>query len=154
MNQFGSLSLRSSFHDTLRVLEIPDVTIIEEDLLRIRDSLVSLETLVIGDQLGFRDIPEHILITDTLLLRLTRTTDSQLIRRLKRFFCTSFMEFSADVYFNFVASRIASGEEPFRCGLRYLAYTLNEFDAVVHQKLLDLVQKGEVDFSIGKEEVP
>ncbi|KAJ7147924.1 hypothetical protein C8R43DRAFT_1129480 [Mycena crocata] len=150
---FESFSSRSSLRGTLRVLEIPHVLITEEGLLRALGSLASLQRLVIGDQPKLWENPVHILITDTLLSRLTRTPDSQLIPRLTHFTCTSLFKFSADVYFEFVASRITPGEEPFRCGLRYFADSAHEFDLVVHQKLLGLAKKKELEFSIVEEKV-
>ncbi|KAJ7121805.1 hypothetical protein C8R43DRAFT_1112177 [Mycena crocata] len=134
-------------------LEIPGVAITEDELLRSVRSLGSLERLVISDHLRFRDFLDHILITDTLLLHLTRTADSQLIPRLTHLTCRSLFKFSADVYFDFVVSRVAPGEEPFQCGLRYFAGTPPQYDPNTHRKLLELVEKGELEFSIEEEGV-
>ncbi|KAJ7121804.1 hypothetical protein C8R43DRAFT_1241448 [Mycena crocata] len=143
------------FGDIIRgfVLEIPEVTITEDELVRSVTSLASLQRLVISDQLELDGVPEHVLITDTLLVCLTRTADSQLIPRLKHFVCTSFLKFSADVYFDFVASRSAVGETPFKCDLRPFAGNEREFDANVHQKLLEWVVRGDLEFRLGGQEV-
>ncbi|KAJ7121786.1 hypothetical protein C8R43DRAFT_1150876 [Mycena crocata] len=153
VDHFESLSLRSFFCDTLRVLEIR-LAITEDELLRSLRSLGSLEHLIISDRPGFRNIPEHVLITDTFLLRLTPPPD--LIPKLRTFTCTSLYKFNADIYFNFVASRILAAQkplEPFRCILRHFADTPHDFDSSAHQKLLELVQNGELELSIGEEEV-
>ncbi|KAJ7147911.1 hypothetical protein C8R43DRAFT_1129468 [Mycena crocata] len=152
VNHFESLSSRSSFRNTLRVLEIPHVAITEDDLIRTLDGLESLERLIIGDQqeVHISDSPEDILITDSLLLRLARRP--HLVPKLKAFTCRSSYKFSADVYFDFVVSRIAPGKELFQCGLVLFAATPREFDPDVHQKLLALVEKGELEFSIGEED--
>ncbi|KAJ7147929.1 hypothetical protein C8R43DRAFT_525698 [Mycena crocata] len=153
-NHFESLSLRSSFCDTLRVLYIPAMTISDDELLSSLASLGSLERLVISDQLKFESVPEHVLITDAILLRLTYTPDSRLIPNLTHLTCTSLFKFSANVYLDFVLSRIrrrAPGEEPFQCGLRHFRRTAYEFDPGVHQKLLELVERRELEFSIGEE---
>ncbi|KAJ7138090.1 hypothetical protein C8R44DRAFT_728259 [Mycena epipterygia] len=60
VSQFEALSLRSSFRDTLRVLEIPHVTITADDLVRSLASLGSLERLVISDQRAMMQSPAHI----------------------------------------------------------------------------------------------
>ncbi|KAJ7121742.1 hypothetical protein C8R43DRAFT_1150797 [Mycena crocata] len=151
VDHFESLSFRSSFCDTLRVLEIPAVDITEDELLSSLASLGSLDRLVVSDQLEFGDLPEHVLITDTLLLRLTHP--SHLVPNLKTFMCTSLYQFSADVYFDFAVSRIAAGEGPFQYSLRKFRKTSYESDPGVHQKLIELVDKGELEFSVGEEEV-
>ncbi|KAJ7121771.1 hypothetical protein C8R43DRAFT_74536 [Mycena crocata] len=152
--KFESLSLRSSLCDTLRVLELTAVAITDDELLRCLASLGSLEHLFVSDQPEFGNRPEYVLITDTLLLRLTHPPD--LIPKLRTFTCTSLYKFNADIYFNFVASRILAGQkplEPFRCILRHFADTPHDFDSSAHQKLLELVQNGELELSIGEEEV-
>ncbi|KAJ7147934.1 hypothetical protein C8R43DRAFT_1237113 [Mycena crocata] len=164
VNHFGSLSLRSSFSDTLRVLEIPAVEIADDEipaveiaddeLLRSLMSLGSLDRLVVADQQELEGLPEHVLVTDALLLRLTYTPDSQLIPNLTHLTCTSLFKFSANVYLDFVLSRIrrrAPGEEPFQCGLCHFRRTAYEFDPGVHQNLLELVERRELEFSIGEE---
>ncbi|KAJ7121770.1 hypothetical protein C8R43DRAFT_1112164 [Mycena crocata] len=151
MNQFESLSSRSSFCNTLRVLEIPEVTITEDELIRSVTTLGSLERLVISDQRKYDGLPEHVLITDALLLRLTHTSGSQLIPNLTHFTCTTFFKFSANIYFDFVVSRIrrlASDKVPFQCGLCHFQETAYDFDLDVQEKLLELVEKRELEFSI------
>ncbi|KAJ7143129.1 hypothetical protein C8R43DRAFT_954264 [Mycena crocata] len=154
MQQFESLSLRSSFQDTLRVLEIPGVMITEDDLISSLASCTSLERLVISDQrMHIHEIPDHILITDTLLQRLTlrsNSSDFRIVPRLKHFVCTSFFMFSAQVYLDLVVSRIGLVGVPFYCVLSNLEDILLEFDHEVHQKLFDLVAKGELQFHLDR----
>ncbi|KAJ7147867.1 hypothetical protein C8R43DRAFT_1237068 [Mycena crocata] len=143
---FEALALRSSFNDTLRVLDIRHITITEEELVVSLAYLASLERLVIADQREIFGARDHILVGDTLLQRLTLTPDhiqARLIPRLKQFDCTSFFKFDPQVYFDFVASRIVPGTIPFHSILRYFArlawerdVPTPEFDSVIRQKLL------------------
>ncbi|KAJ7147919.1 hypothetical protein C8R43DRAFT_1129475 [Mycena crocata] len=123
-----------------------------DELVETLTRLVSLERLVVSDQ-DIDTIPPHILIMDALLLRLTVAPDvrSSLVPRLHHLVCTSFIEYKADVYFDFVASGGAAGKEPFHNVLRYLHSTVNEFDPTVHQKSLALVAQEHLQFQLEEE---
>ncbi|KAJ7147926.1 hypothetical protein C8R43DRAFT_1237109 [Mycena crocata] len=130
--------LRSSFSDSLRVLEIPAVEIADDELLRSLMSLGSLDRLVVADQQELEGLPEHVLVTDALLLRLTYTPDSQLIPNLTHLTCTSLFKFSAN----------SAGRRTLPVWSPSFSY---EFDPDVHAKLLELVERRELEFSIGEE---
>ncbi|KAJ7453200.1 hypothetical protein FB451DRAFT_1565745 [Mycena latifolia] len=154
LRQFESLSMRSSFRDTLRTLELRCVIITEGELFGSLASLASLERLVIADQHDIYQHPDHILITDALFLGLTSPTNSphlRLVPKLKYFACTSFFEFSAQAYFDFIASRIDSGREPFHSVLRHFPFTSCELEPAVLDKLLELVDKGQLKFQLEEE---
>ncbi|KAJ7138096.1 hypothetical protein C8R44DRAFT_766819 [Mycena epipterygia] len=153
VSQFKSLSSRSSFRDTLRVLELPYVTITADDLIQSLASLGSLERLVISDQAALRK-PAHILVTDALLLRLTSTpdSDSTLVPMLNHLTCTSFFEFTADIYFDSIASRIAPDRPPFQAVLRRHGCSSYHFDPNVTLKLMDLAETGELQFVLDDRE--
>ncbi|KAJ7138115.1 hypothetical protein C8R44DRAFT_868449 [Mycena epipterygia] len=147
VSQSESLSSRSSFRDTLRVLELPHVTITADDLIQSLASLGSLERLVISDQYGSPNyrIPKHCLITEALLLRLASTpdsSDSTLIPKLNYIACTSFFNFTAHIYFDFITSRVAPGRPSFQAVLRRHRHSSYHFDPEVAQKLMDLVETG------------
>ncbi|KAJ7147849.1 hypothetical protein C8R43DRAFT_1009720 [Mycena crocata] len=143
LSQFLALSLRSSFSDTLLSLDIRHITLTEDDLIHSLASLTSLERLLIADQ-------DHNLVTDSLLRRLTLTPDpnSRLVPRLKYFSCACFLDFDANIYFNFVASRVLPGTAPFHGVLRYFYGVEHDFDAAVLQKLLNLAAKGSILFQL------
>ncbi|KAJ7926207.1 hypothetical protein B0H13DRAFT_2313777 [Mycena leptocephala] len=147
VTQFESLSSRSSFQNTLRILEFSGITITEEELVRSVVSLTSLERLVISDQPA--DNLNHILITDYLLVRLTRNPDTPVLcPQLKYLGCTSFCRFSAEVLFDFVASRVVPGKGPFQSVIRRLGGASVEFEPQTFQKLQELVQKGDLRFCL------
>lgn len=147
-----TLSLRSAFGDTLRFLEISHVTITAGDLVRALSTLGSLERLVISDHrrpswsLG----GDYILVSDVLLLRLTSTTDSAdstLVPKLNHIACTSLFQFTADIYVDFVKSRIAPDKPPFQAFLHPVrAPSSDDFDTEVLQELVDLTKTGELRF--------
>ncbi|KAJ7438210.1 hypothetical protein B0H11DRAFT_1884695 [Mycena galericulata] len=153
VNQFESLSLRSSFCDTLRILEISHVSITEDELLRSLASLAALDHLAISDQRIINDIPHPalVLITDTLLMRLAWKPNPVrcLVPRLQHLHCTSFFTFTPRVYLDLIASRTTLPTAPvFQAVLSRLANgdTAQEFDPEVHQRLVELVEEGQLEF--------
>jgi hypothetical protein len=153
VNQFESLSSRSSFHNTLRVLELHGVTITEDELVRSIMSLAFLERLAISDRLamGRINLPDHVLISDSLLLRLTRPSDKSnlsLVPQLKYFGCTSLCRFSAQVLVDFMASRVAPGKVPFQTVIHRLDDASIEFEPQTFQHLQALVQNGYLRFDL------
>ncbi|KAJ7453174.1 hypothetical protein FB451DRAFT_1373894, partial [Mycena latifolia] len=152
--QFHSLSMRSSFKDTLRTLDLRHVIMTEGELLHSLATLASLECLIIGDQHRLYKLPKHILITDALFLGLTsipNSPDSCLVPELKYFACTSFFEFSAQAYLDFIASRVIPGRAPFHSIIRYFSGTSHELELGLLSELLELVDKGELNFQLEEE---
>ncbi|KAJ7202364.1 hypothetical protein GGX14DRAFT_654294 [Mycena pura] len=124
VDQFESLSMRSSFHNTLHSLDLGRIHIAEDELLRSLASLASLESLAIADQPAISvngKIKKIALITNSLLLRLTWTPSSSdmcPIPRLSRFRCITRFWFNPRVYRDFLASRIALNGAPFEASIR------------------------------------
>jgi hypothetical protein len=150
VTQFESLSERSSFHDTLRVLKLPNVTITEDELIRSLMSLDSLEYLIVSDQRfpwNLR-IADHILITDSLLLRLTRSDEppTLLVPRLNYFSCATFFNFRAQVYLNFIASRVVPDRSPFQSVLSRIGDAVLGVEPEDLQRLSEMVKKGQLRF--------
>ncbi|KAJ7649113.1 hypothetical protein DFH06DRAFT_558040 [Mycena polygramma] len=143
-SEFESLSSRSSFHDTLRVLDISAVSITEDELVRTLACLGSLERLSIADRRtdALQDVTEHILVTDSLLRLLTYTSDLPiLVPQLKFISCTSLCRFSTQIFFGFVASRAEAGRG-FEIALGRFREAKGDFEPGVLQKLSDLVTAG------------
>ncbi|KAJ7138101.1 hypothetical protein C8R44DRAFT_975973 [Mycena epipterygia] len=151
VSQFESFSLRSSFADTLRFLEITHVAITAEDLVRALSTLESLQRLVISDHQrpSWTLASDYILISDALLLRLTSTpdsSDSTLVPKLNHIACTSLFQFTAGIYVDFVTSRIAPDRPPFQAFLHPLGVPPDDFDTEVLRELVDLTETGELRF--------
>ncbi|KAJ6480733.1 hypothetical protein C8R47DRAFT_596745 [Mycena vitilis] len=149
-NEFELLSSRSSFHDTLRVLNIPTVSITEDELVRTLACLDSLERLIIADRrentIG-QELTEHVLITDSLLRRLTYTTDepdlhTNLVPQLQSISCTSLCRFSTQILFDFVASRTVASRGGFEFVLARFREVKADFEPEVRQKFSELVTAG------------
>ncbi|KAJ6480744.1 hypothetical protein C8R47DRAFT_1050065 [Mycena vitilis] len=145
--EFQSLSSRSSFHNTLRVLEIPGVGIADDELVLSLTSLGSLERLIIADRPGYGDhnLDEHVLITDSLLLRLTCTHDTSypgLVPQLNYIHCTSLCKFSTHVFFDFMASRVVLNSRQFETVVRCLKRASLKFEPDVRRKISTMVSEG------------
>ncbi|KAJ7147860.1 hypothetical protein C8R43DRAFT_1129417 [Mycena crocata] len=147
--EFAALALRSSFRNTLRILDIGQVIITAEELMICLASLLMLERLIVSDQ-KIWSMGDHVLVTDALLLQLTLTPDSFApLPHLRYFDCTSCFRFDAKIYLDFVTSRVALGGKPFHSILRPFQGRKYKLDTEVHQKLLDLVTKGGLRFDVG-----
>ncbi|KAJ6468211.1 hypothetical protein C8R45DRAFT_464213 [Mycena sanguinolenta] len=113
---FLALSARSSFDSTLRNLEIYDVHITEAQLVQCLSDLPSLERLAISDHQRVASIPERagsganeVLVTDSLLSKLTRTVDSDspcLVPRLSSLGCQTLMRFDDHALLALAVSRL------------------------------------------------
>ncbi|KAJ7147846.1 hypothetical protein C8R43DRAFT_1108193 [Mycena crocata] len=136
MPAFTALSLRSSFCNTLRSLDIRYIVITGDDLIHSLASLASLRQLVISDQLN-----EEILVTDALLRRLALAADlnSCLVPQLEFLDCTSLFQFSAEAYLDFAMSRITHGTALLQGVLRDFSDGSCQFEVANHQTLLDFV---------------
>ncbi|KAJ6583289.1 hypothetical protein B0H10DRAFT_2443055 [Mycena sp. CBHHK59/15] len=106
--EFLSLSERSSFHAHLTDLALYEVIITESELLQCLAVLPALVFLSISDQPAvLPDHTEHLLITDTLLAALTKTTESPcLVPQLRIFGVQSILKFDDNVYLKFLLSRL------------------------------------------------
>ncbi|KAJ7620103.1 hypothetical protein FB45DRAFT_1062490 [Roridomyces roridus] len=163
-SEFRALSMRSSFRDTLRVLEIPDISISTEELIHVLVDMASLERLVISDfwHRFHWEPPQNILITNALFRRLRQGRgvapdsslprgDDRLVPRLKHLHCNTLFKFSAQAYFEFILSRIdsISTGPPFEVTLRRLGpATVGDLDPKTLGKLWDLVGQGKLRFGL------
>jgi hypothetical protein len=116
-------------------------------------SLASLERLAISDHRPMHDtnLPDHVLISDSLLLHLTRDfdkSDLSLVPQLKYFGCTSLCRFSTQVLVDFMASRVAPGKVPFQTVIHRLDDASIEFEPQTFQHLQALVQNGYLRFDL------
>ncbi|KAJ7753800.1 hypothetical protein B0H16DRAFT_1459273 [Mycena metata] len=130
---FLALCARSSLHDTLRILEIPNLMISAAQLLECLSGLPRLGMLSISDPNhcpgSFRlSITEDnnldkFLVNDILLRGLTLTPDSEvLVPHLHTFDCKTFMQFEDSSYLDFIASRVGPGRNatgPFQSSILY-----------------------------------
>ncbi|KAF7375355.1 F-box domain-containing protein [Mycena sanguinolenta] len=111
---FLALSTRSSLNSTLQTLEIYDVHITEQQLLECLSDLPSLERLAVSDHQPVALIPERagvgaseVLITDSLLSRLTPVADSScLVPRLSSLGCQTLMRFDDRALLALAVSRL------------------------------------------------
>ncbi|KAF7375348.1 hypothetical protein MSAN_00422000 [Mycena sanguinolenta] len=118
---FLTLCARSSFDSTLRTLEIYDVHITEAQLLECLSHLPSLERLAISDHQPVAPISaragvgaDEVLVTDTLLVKLTRTADSDapsLVPCLSSLGCQTLMRFDDRVLLALAVSRISDDSD-------------------------------------------
>ncbi|KAJ7649118.1 hypothetical protein DFH06DRAFT_558083 [Mycena polygramma] len=152
VDEFESLSSRSSFHDTLRVLDIPTVSITEDALVRTLACLGSLERLIIADRRENveRKLTEHVLITDSLFRRLTYTSYEfdrrlDLVPQLKYLECTSLCRFSTQVFLDFVSSRAVPGRR-FEMVLGRFKAASVDFGPQLLEECSDLVTAGALRF--------
>ncbi|KAJ6468223.1 hypothetical protein C8R45DRAFT_464379 [Mycena sanguinolenta] len=115
---FFALSARSSFDSTLRTLQIFDVHITEAQLMECLSHLPSLEQLSISDHQRVDPKParagagaNEVLITDSLLSKLTLVTDSLcLVPRLSYLGCQTLMRFDDRALLALAVSRLNSPE--------------------------------------------
>ncbi|KAJ7503162.1 hypothetical protein B0H11DRAFT_1988091 [Mycena galericulata] len=132
--EFLALSHRSSFHAHLKDLELQHLAISEAELLQTLSSLQSLEHLVISDHRAARsEGSEMLLITDSLLNRLTWTPDPTHLG------CHTLLEFDDAVYRDFVLSRAA-----LYCDLDYY----RELDPAILAQFEELQLRDELWFTI------
>ncbi|KAJ7753741.1 hypothetical protein B0H16DRAFT_761934 [Mycena metata] len=147
---FLALCSRSSLHDTLRTLEIDNLTISGAQLLECLSALPRLEALSISDPNHYPSSPEKFLITDPLLRGLTLEPDCEdLVPHLHTFDCKSFMQFKASSYLDFIASRVGPGRNaagPFQSSI--LHFRDIQVDPLLVQGLNELVRRQELRFRL------
>ncbi|KAJ6491611.1 hypothetical protein C8R47DRAFT_1121205 [Mycena vitilis] len=150
--EFLALSRRSSFCNHLIVLEIEAVLIAEPDLLQVLSELPSLEHLGVSDhRVVGGEGEELVLVTDSLLQRLTWTSDaaSCLVPRLSYLGTHTLLKFDDTVYRKFVLSRITPGRNslgPFEVELWWYPEYHRELNSEVVAQFMELVTQGEFLF--------
>ncbi|KAJ7464150.1 hypothetical protein FB451DRAFT_1370494 [Mycena latifolia] len=110
--QFGAFFVRSSLRDTLQHLSLHDMIVTEDDLV---ECLSEMRVLI---NLHIEDVPssgpgaeDHLLVTNSLLQRLTRTTDPTcLVPNLRIFAFSSLFTFDDSFLLAFVTSRLVPGQ--------------------------------------------
>ncbi|KAF7375351.1 hypothetical protein MSAN_00422400 [Mycena sanguinolenta] len=118
---FLALCARSGFDSTLRTLEIYEVHITEAQLVGVLPHLPSLERLAISDHQPVAPISaragvgaDEVLVTDTLLAKLTRAADSDapsLVPCLSSLGCQTMMRFDDHKLLALAVSRISDDSD-------------------------------------------
>ncbi|KAJ7615256.1 hypothetical protein DFH06DRAFT_1367410 [Mycena polygramma] len=149
--QFSAFVSRSSCQNTLTTLNLHDMTITENDLV---ECLLDLPAIV---ELFIQDIPSsapyatgHILITDSLLRRLSWTSGSACITpNLRLFVFASLLTFDDHVPLDFIVSRLRlvpkqSDGEAFYAGILWLPTIpiVRELVTEVFDHLVELENQG------------
>ncbi|KAJ6537984.1 hypothetical protein B0H19DRAFT_376324 [Mycena capillaripes] len=112
--EFLSLSGRSSLDAHLRSLELYEVDVTEAQLLECLSGLPSLERLAISDHqaMEYGEGLERLLVSDSLLAKLTRTPDTLcLIPRLRSLGCQTVLQFDDKALLALAVSRLDDSEE-------------------------------------------
>ncbi|KAJ7358309.1 hypothetical protein DFH08DRAFT_953484 [Mycena albidolilacea] len=156
--RFLAFAARSSLESTLTSLEIARTAIDDDELLACLAVLPLLEHLFIADS---EDAP-HSLVTDALLRRLSLISTSgpppsllppqpALVPRLNFVSLTSLLDFSDDVYWAFVASRLVPARWAgllLEAKIYYLPECYRELSEEFISKGLDLEEQGEMNFTV------
>ncbi|KAJ6543030.1 hypothetical protein B0H19DRAFT_1035459 [Mycena capillaripes] len=111
-DHFSTFASRSSLRQTLTKLFLYDVVITEKELIECLSQMHALLELFIQDVAGSLDFdrPDHTLITDLLLQKLTWRADSScLVPKLTNFALASVFFFDEDTFLHFVTSRLVPG---------------------------------------------
>ncbi|KAJ7470931.1 hypothetical protein FB451DRAFT_1176130 [Mycena latifolia] len=149
-SDYTPFSRRSSCRDNVRALTLLGVQVSSSDLLQCLSDLPLLEALTVADP-GvdvFLGDETEVIVTDSLLRRLTWTDDSScLIPYLQEFHCKSYLRFNDSIYTKFITSRLQSGRSsqgPFENSLAYYA---KDWRPVLGQTLTELMGKKELVFT-------
>ncbi|KAJ7648060.1 hypothetical protein FB45DRAFT_1052427 [Roridomyces roridus] len=113
----SGLTLLEGAGRNLRLLDIPDVRLSQRELLDVLAVVPALEHLLISDQL-----PEHHLITDTLLEALSLTVSSftpALIPNLSTLILRSLQGFTVPALLELLTVRTAAASDDFECRLAW-----------------------------------
>ncbi|KAJ6598592.1 hypothetical protein B0H10DRAFT_734032 [Mycena sp. CBHHK59/15] len=155
--QFLAFASRSSCGATLKSLQLHHLIITDVDLLQCLSALPLLETLAVSDYPGteeaFRDVSDHIVITDSLLRRLSWTSESTcLVPHLTTFSCTSLLRFDDRVLLDFVISRAREQEDNtrFEINIRAHAEHWRDLDLAVVIHLTRMKRERRLLFSVQK----
>ncbi|KAJ7145730.1 hypothetical protein C8R44DRAFT_863592 [Mycena epipterygia] len=145
---FASLSRRSSFDAHLTFLDLWQVLITEDELVKTLSGLPLLQRLYISDH---ATIDDKVLITDSLLHQLTWSPDPTcLVPALRYLHCHTLLQFDDTLWRDFVLSRLDSGrsaEGPFEVRLEWYPRHHRELDPVVRAQLSELHSQKQLVFS-------
>ncbi|KAJ7615206.1 hypothetical protein DFH06DRAFT_1239833 [Mycena polygramma] len=110
-DHFPAFASRSSFPSGLTSLSLHDTVISEDDLAACLSEMDALSELFIQD-FGDNDYRENVLVTASLLQRLTWTADpSCLVPHLSSMRFASFFSFRSQALLDFITSRLHSGRK-------------------------------------------
>ncbi|KAJ7115253.1 hypothetical protein C8R44DRAFT_880574 [Mycena epipterygia] len=147
-SQFLALSVRSSFHTSLRSLQLSSLIITEAELLECLSGLPHLEHLTISDrQLVAKGGANQLLITDSLLAHLTSAPHSPpVIPQLCSFHCQTLLQFDDNVYLKFILSRLED-RSLFESEIWSLPDHFRELDPIVDARIQELCDRDLLVFS-------
>ncbi|KAJ7648041.1 hypothetical protein FB45DRAFT_1052415 [Roridomyces roridus] len=113
------LQLVQNAGSNLRLLALPDVQISERELLDVLAAVPALEHLLISDQ-----VPEHHLITDTLLDALSHTESNTpaLIPNLSTLIFRSLQAFTVPALLQLLISRTTAASDDLECRLAWFPH--------------------------------
>ncbi|KAJ6550987.1 hypothetical protein DFH09DRAFT_1499578 [Mycena vulgaris] len=146
--EFRALISRSSCGGTVTSLTLRNIVIKEGHLLECLEHFPRLETLVLADIRKVTDGPtvDHIVITNTLLRRLTLTSDgASMAPHLRVLSFSSLFRFTAQVLVDCVTSRVQaarSANRPFELHIQPV------LDVVLTADLAALQRRGDIWYSI------
>ncbi|KAJ7889750.1 hypothetical protein B0H13DRAFT_2666113 [Mycena leptocephala] len=152
-HHFLACASRSSFHHTLTKLMFENIIISEDELVECLSDMPALLDLFLYDVPAMAtDEEDHILVTDSLLRRLTWTSDPDcLTPYLSTLHLGSLFTFDHEVLLEFVTSRVVPGradDNPF--GIELINLQLGELGPEMKEsvlaRLLELVGRGELRF--------
>ncbi|KAK7044539.1 hypothetical protein R3P38DRAFT_2879357 [Favolaschia claudopus] len=146
---FLDFATRSSFPARLQTFIISDVAITEADLVQTLAVLPLLQHLAISDfdliqSQRRQDGIDHLLLTDSLLTALTIRSDpdSQLVPLLRTFVCTSRLQFTDDVFADFLDSRCVVGDHPFSVQMSWIQTRFRQLEPQLAARIRELgIQK-------------
>ncbi|KAJ7088220.1 hypothetical protein C8R43DRAFT_1244806 [Mycena crocata] len=136
------------------VLLLSNIIITADELVEYLSQLRALVHLSIEDVPSWAaGTPDHILITNGLLRRLTWLSDSSLNPRLKRLTCKSLLTFDDQVLFEFILSRVLLGQndrERFEVRIFWCPTTPDEreLDDSVWEQIEQLCDQHDLGFSL------
>ncbi|KAJ7251418.1 hypothetical protein C8J57DRAFT_1353557 [Mycena rebaudengoi] len=154
--EFLAFASRSSFRDNLTSLYLDHVIATDDEVLQSLLVLPLLEKLELSDYGASQtyNIPEHVLITEKLLIALTSTNDADcLVPRLTDITLISLIRFTDSTYLNFLTSRLilhrpSSG--PFNSRLWWIPGHERTLSQECEAQLLELIGRWELIFSFGE----
>ncbi|KAJ7434893.1 hypothetical protein B0H11DRAFT_2025923 [Mycena galericulata] len=157
---FRAFASRSSCQNTVTSLTLHNIIIVEKELLDCLADLPHLEILAIADvpvidAIHFDSQPletDHILLTNSLLSELTRTSDAPcLIPHLRVFRFSSLFHFTAKALLNLVVSRVESlrtADGPFELEMRWCPELVPFLDPNLTRELDILQRRGNIVYSL------
>ncbi|KAK6984815.1 hypothetical protein R3P38DRAFT_3103014 [Favolaschia claudopus] len=136
--QFIHLAMRSGFSTHLQILHLWNVVIEQDQLLECLEHLSFLEHLAVSDISVLHNGASQILLSDALLVALTRKNDTpSLVPRLSGFMAHSMLKFDDKVLLQFARSRV-DDVELFELDVFGIQGFVRELDSVVEEQLDEL----------------